>query len=141
MTGELIHASCVAIEGRAVLIAGASGRGKSDLAIRLIDRGAVLVSDDYTLIAQAEGQAMATAPETIAGKLELRGVGIVSLEVLSDVPVCLYVDLDRDPERLPEPQRRTLAGVEIPAIALAGLEASAPLKVEAALRLHGLPGS
>lgn len=139
MTGELVHASCVAIEGRAVLIGGASGRGKSDLAMRLVDRGAALVSDDYTLVADEDGRAMAAAPETIAGKLELRGVGIVSIEFASDVPVCLYVDLDRDPERLPEPQRRTVAGVELPAIALAGLEASAPLKVEAALRLHGLP--
>jgi serine kinase of HPr protein (carbohydrate metabolism regulator) len=139
VTATLVHASCVAVEGRAVLIGGASGRGKSDLAFRLIDRGARLVSDDCTLVTPAEGRLTAAAPATISGRIELRGVGILSLEPVSGVPVCLYVDLDRAPERLPEPATRILAGVPLPDIALAALEASAPLKLEAALRLHGLP--
>lgn len=139
MTATLVHASCVAIAGRAVLIGGGSGRGKSDLAFRLIDRGARLVSDDCTLVTPAGGRLTAAAPATIAGRIELRGVGILSLEPVTDAPVCLYVDLDRAAERLPEPATRSVAGVLIPDIALSGLEASAPLKVEAALRLHGLP--
>ena len=137
---ELVHASCVAIRGRAVLLSGASGRGKSDLALRLVDRGASLVSDDYTIVTSDGARVRASAPPTIAGKLEVRGVGLVGLAAASDVPICLFVDLDRPPERLPErPETCMVAGVQIPAIALPALEASAPIKVEKALILFGLP--
>jgi serine kinase of HPr protein (carbohydrate metabolism regulator) len=133
-----VHASCVAIGGRAVLLAGRSGAGKSDLALRLIDRGARLVSDDYTQLRRSGGRLLARAPETIAGKLEARGVGIVELEWDSDVAVCLEVDLDQPPDRLPEARSVLRAGVEIPRIALAALEPSAPIKVEQALLRFGL---
>ncbi|TFI58205.1 aldolase [Sphingomonas parva] len=139
MSEALVHASCVAIGGRAVLIAGASGRGKSDLAIRLIDRGARLVSDDYTLLAANGPRLIATPPDRIAGKIELRGVGIVELEPLRGVPVCLVVDLDLPVERLPDAGTRTIAGLDLPLIALSALEASAPIKVESALLRFGLP--
>ena len=142
MTGApdaLVHASCVAIGGRAVLLAGRPGAGKSDLALRLIDRGAVLVSDDYTELRRAGGRLLARAPATIAGKIELRGVGVVELEPAADVPVCLHADLDRPPERLPEAATLRLAGQDIPAVAIAALEASAPLKLEQALVRFGLP--
>jgi len=141
LSSETVHASSVAIHGRAVLIGGRPGTGKSDLSLRLIDRGAMLVSDDYTIVRRAKGVALAGAPATILGKIELRGVGIVELEAVQDVPVALFVDLDETPERLPEPgETRLVAGVAIPVLRLAGLEASAPLKVEAALALFGLPG-
>lgn len=140
LSSETVHASAVAIGGRAVLIGGRSGTGKSDLALRLIDRGAALISDDYTHIRRVKDQAIAAAPATIAGKIEVRGVGVVELDAVSDVPVVLFIDLDREPERLPAmDERRMLAGVSIPTIGLGGHEASAPLKVEAALRLFGLP--
>ncbi len=142
MSGEpdaLVHASCVAIGGRAVLLAGRPGAGKSDLALRLVDRGALLVSDDYTELRMAEGRLLARAPATIAGKIELRGVGIVELPAAADLPVCLHADLDRIPERLPEAATVRLAGVEIPSVALAALEPSAPLKLEQALVRFGLP--
>jgi serine kinase of HPr protein (carbohydrate metabolism regulator) len=137
---ETVHATCVAIGGRAVLLAGASGRGKSDLALRLIDRGAGLVSDDYTELRAEGSRLLACAPSPIAGKIEVRGLGIVPLEPLVDVPVCLLVDLDAPPVRLPETvASRMVAGREVPAVALAALEASAPIKVERALLLFGLP--
>ena len=136
---ETVHASCVAIGGRAVLLAGRSGAGKSDLALRLIDRGAILVSDDYTELRCVGGTLLAGAPATIAGRIEVRGVGIVDLEAASAVPVCLHVDLDAAPERLPEARTIRLAGRDIPRIALAALEASAPLKLERALVRFGLP--
>jgi serine kinase of HPr protein (carbohydrate metabolism regulator) len=138
VTGQ-VHASAVAIGGRGVLIAGASGRGKSDLALRLIDRGAGLVSDDYTVIEAEGGRLFASAPATIAGRIELRGVGIVSMLAVGRVPVCLLVDLDAPPERLPSPRTRTFLAIAVPVIAIAALEASAPIKVEAALALYGLP--
>jgi serine kinase of HPr protein (carbohydrate metabolism regulator) len=141
LSSETVHASSVAIRGRAVLIGGRPGMGKSDLSLRLIDRGALLISDDYTIVRRMKGAALASAPATILGKIELRGVGIVELATAQDVPAALFVDLDERPERQPEPgETRLVAGVAIPVLRLAGLEASAPLKVEAALDLFGLPG-
>ena len=139
LSSETVHTSCVAIGGRAVLIGGRSGKGKSDLALRLIDRGAHLVSDDYTLVRRVGTQLLASPPPTIAGKIELRGVGIVEFPADSDVPVALFVDLDLEPERLPNlEEKRMLAGVSIPVVGLGALEPAAPLKVEAALKLFGL---
>ncbi len=139
LSSETVHCSCVAIHGRAVLIGGRSGTGKSDLALRLIDRGAALVSDDYTHVRRVEGRALASAPATIKGKIEMRGVGIIELDALDDVPVALLIDLDEVPERLPDEERsRMVAGIAIPVFAVNAHEDSAPLKVEAALRLFGL---
>ena len=139
-SSERVHASAVAIDGRAVLIGGRSGAGKSDLAFRLIDRGALLISDDYCDVQRTEGGLRASAPPTILGKIEVRGLGVIEMETAQQVPVALLVDLDQAPDRLPEPgETRALAGVAVPVLYLAGLEASAPLKVEAALRLIGLP--
>lgn len=138
LSSETVHASCVAIDGRAVLIGGRSGRGKSDLAVRLIDRGAALVSDDYTLVRRQDGRLIATAPENIAGKIELRGVGILEYPAARDVPVTLFVDLDIEAVRLPDrDEKRMIAGIALPAIGLSAPEASAPIKVEAAVRLLG----
>jgi serine kinase of HPr protein (carbohydrate metabolism regulator) len=137
---ETVHATCIAIDGRGILIRGRSGRGKSDLALRLIDRGARLVSDDYTILAARRGRILAAAPPAIAGKLEIRGIGIVELAAETDVPICLVADLDEAPERLPEAAKQTVVlDSTVPAIAIAGLEASAPLKLEQALLRFGLP--
>lgn len=142
LSSETLHASSVAKDGRAILISGRSGAGKSDLALRLIDRGATLISDDYTIVRRVNGRLVATAPHNIEGKLEVRGVGVVSMDRATDVPVCLAVDLDRDVERLPElHDPLVVAGIKVPVIALTGLEASAPIKVELALAQFGLSAS
>lgn len=129
MSEPPIHASCVAVRGAGVLIAGPSGSGKSDLALRLIDRGAVLVSDDYTLLHAEDGALHATAPATIAGRIEVRGIGIVERPCLSSAPVALFVEAGT-PERMPMPATRTIAGIALPAYRLALLEASAPAKID-----------
>ncbi|KQN71074.1 HPr kinase/phosphorylase [Sphingomonas sp. Leaf62] len=129
MTEPPIHAGCVAIRGVGVLIAGPSGSGKSDLALRLIERGGVLVSDDYTLLHVEAGVLHATAPATIAGRIEVRGLGIVDRPTIASIPVALFVEAGT-PDRLPEPMTRTLAGIAIPAYRLALLEASAPAKID-----------
>lgn len=133
MTASRLHATTVAIAGRGVMIVGPSGSGKSDLALRLIDRGAVLVSDDYTAFSVIDGALMAAAPPTIAGRIEIRGVGIVELPHLAVAPVAMLVDLAGEAERLPEPRHERVAGLDIPAIALPAFEASTPIKVEIAL--------
>jgi len=135
--GEAIHATSVAIGGRAVLIEGPSGAGKSDLALRLIDRGATLVSDDYTLLSRSGPALLATAPATIAGQMEVRGLGIITLPRVADVPVGLVVHLSQAVERMPEATNRTIEGVPVPIVAVDGGTASAPIKVELALRQVG----
>lgn len=135
VSSDTIHASCVAIDGRAVLIEGRSGAGKSDLALRLIDRGATLVSDDYTTLLRRDGALTARPPANLAGKIEVRGIGIVEMPHVADIPVGLIVSITDAPPRMPEGGRvRRIAGVELREIALPSLEPSAPIKVEIALR-------
>ena len=136
-SSERIHASCVAIGAKAVLLCGASGSGKSDLALRLIDRGARLVADDYTIVARAGDRAIANAPTTIKGQLEAWGVGIVSFESVDAVEVALMVLLDEPVARMPEPATHLVAGLPIRTIALDAFRASTPIKVELALKGAG----
>jgi serine kinase of HPr protein (carbohydrate metabolism regulator) len=139
LSSETLHATSVAIAGRVVLLRGPSGSGKSDLALRLIDRGAALVSDDYTLVKRVEGRLIATAPDTIRGKMEVRGIGIVAMAALSDAPVALIADLFDPVDRMPlEPVHRNVAGIDVPVVKIAPFEASAPIKVELALKALGL---
>lgn len=135
LSSETLHATSIAIDGRAILLCGPSGCGKSDLALRLIDRGAVLVSDDYTLLQRIEGQLIATAPATIGGRMEVRGIGIVDMPNLGQAPVAMIVDLSDHVDRMPmEQNRRFIAGVDVPVARFAPFEASAPIKVEMAFR-------
>lgn len=130
-----VHATCVAVSGVGVVLRGPSGSGKSDLALRLIDGGARLVADDHVLLERCGGRLQARAPETIAGMIEVRGLGIMRLPHVDDVTVGLIVDLvaaDRV-ERLPEPARCSLLDVETPLIRLAAFEASAPAKLRLAV--------
>lgn len=136
LSSETMHASCVAVGGKAVLIEGLSGSGKSDLALRLIDRGAELVSDDYTVVTRDGNHVTASAPSTINGLIEVRGLGLVTLPHVMAATVALIVSLGDPVDRMPEGRTRTIAGIEIPLIAIAGFEASAPIKVEHALRLQ-----
>jgi serine kinase of HPr protein (carbohydrate metabolism regulator) len=135
LSSETLHATSVAISGRAVIILGPSGSGKSDLALRLIDRGATLISDDQTLVRLMNGKLLASSFGTIKGKMEVRGIGITEQETTTDIPVALIVDLRSDPERFPlENNERLLVGQRVPVLPLSPFEASAPIKVEIALK-------
>jgi serine kinase of HPr protein (carbohydrate metabolism regulator) len=139
LSAETVHASSVAIDGRAVLISGPSGAGKSDLALRLLDRGFTLVSDDQTIVRREGGLLIASAPPAIAGKLEIRGIGIVEMERVSDVPIALLVELTSDIQRLPDENReRPLLGVSLPLVSIDAMAASAASKVALALGRRGL---
>lgn len=119
---------------RGVLITGAPGAGKSDLALRLTGRGWRLVADDYAHVVASAGALYAIAPETIAGRMEARGVGVLSACALGLTRLSLTVELTDGPvERLPEPETRTFDGVALPVLRLNGFEASVVEKVAAAL--------
>jgi len=117
------------------LIEGESGAGKSDLALRLIDRGATLISDDYTLLQRAGSELIASPPDTIAGKIEVRGLGLIDTPYVEKIPVALLIRLTDAPERLPlADDVRRIAGLDIREVAVDSRTASAPIKVELALR-------
>lgn len=140
LSSETMHASTVvASDGRAVLICGRSGSGKSDLVLRMLDRGFTLVSDDQTVVRRDGARVIATPPANIAGKLEIRGLGIVEMDHRENVPVALLVELKSDIQRMPDasPERPVL-GVPLPLIHVDAMTASAPSKVALALDRMGL---
>ncbi|MFN4087577.1 MAG: HPr kinase/phosphorylase [Alphaproteobacteria bacterium] len=134
-----LHATCLAVDGNGILLRGHSGAGKSDLALRLIDGGADLVADDQVLLAVRDGRLWAAPPPSIAGRLEVRGIGIVAVPFRAEAPVVLVVDLvpPESVERLPEPRSCRIGGIGIPLIALTPFEVSAAAKVRLALRRPG----
>jgi serine kinase of HPr protein (carbohydrate metabolism regulator) len=131
-----IHASCVALDGGAVLIRGRSGTGKSDLALRLIDRGAKLIADDRVDLFREGHRLLARAPVPLQGMIEVRGVGIVRLPSVIDASIALVVDLVPRVrvERMPEITYEEILGVEVKRLALDPFDASTPLKVSLAVR-------
>jgi serine kinase of HPr protein (carbohydrate metabolism regulator) len=139
LSADTIHASTVAKDDRAVVITGMSGSGKSDLALRLLERGFTLVSDDRTLVRRERDRLIASAPPNIAGKLEIRGIGIVDMDHVDDIPVALLVELTGVVERLPDDSReRPILGVSLPLVSIDAMTASAPSKVALALDRMGL---
>lgn len=131
----LVHGTSVAIGGDGILLRGPSGSGKSDLALRLIDAGARLVSDDQTELSRDGDAVIMQAPQTIAGRIEVRGVGILRVPTAAQAPLRLVVDLvapDRV-ERLSEPQFCEVLQRSIPLLALAPFEASTAAKIRFAV--------
>lgn len=112
---DILHASCVAYAGHAVLILGASGQGKSALSLDLMSRGATLVSDDRVLLYLSQGKLWADAPKAIQGRIEARGVGILNAEASGPCPVSLVVDLnEKEVDRLPKHYTFSRFGVTVP---------------------------
>ncbi|WP_416153174.1 HPr kinase/phosphorylase [Thalassobaculum sp. OXR-137] len=133
---ETIWGNVLSIDGRGVLLRGPSGIGKSDLALRLIDSGASLVADDRVELAREGDSLIARAPEALSGRMEVRGIGIVSVPAVQRVSLVLVIDLvplEQVP-RMPDPGRWTHLGVSVPVISLFALEASAAAKVRMAVR-------
>ncbi len=130
---ETVHGTTVAVAGAGVLLQGASGSGKSDLALRLIDGGAILIADDRTILSRQGAQVVAEPPEPLRGILEVRGIGLIRVPTLVSIQLRLAVDLDMPSDRLPAPILSTLSGVDIPLIRLSAFESSAPAKIRLAV--------
>ncbi|MDD3447254.1 MAG: HPr kinase/phosphatase C-terminal domain-containing protein [Zavarzinia sp.] len=130
-----LHGTCVALEGKGVLLRGPSGAGKSDLALRLIERGARLVADDQVVLTRKGDSLLATAPSALAGLMEVRGLGILRFEALAEVLLALVVDLvpAETVERMPLPGQATIADTSLSHIAVTPFEPSAAIKVALAL--------
>jgi serine kinase of HPr protein (carbohydrate metabolism regulator) len=132
------NVTCVAIGGRAVLIEGAPGSGKSSLALALIDRGAVLVGDDGVTLEQRAGRLWALPPPNIAGLIEVRNVGLVTLPTES-APLALVISLDEAaPRHIERAEPVERAGHSLPCVALHPAGPVLPLRAEFALKAHGL---
>ena len=137
----LLHASCVAINGKAVLLTGISGVGKSDLAIRLIDDGAQLVADDQTLLSIENGVLLASPPPTIEGMIEIRHAGLARLPFVAGVPVALLVDLTPSGqvlERMPEQNVIFFLDQPVQRLRLPAFAASTPAKIRLLLSHPGI---
>lgn len=138
----IVHATSVAIDvdpdiGQVgVLLRGDSGIGKSDLALRLLDSGCLLVADDRTVIRRDNDRILLSAPDTIRGQLEVRGIGILPVPTAGDVPLVLVIDLavGAAVPRMPAARYETVCGAPIPAFTLDPRESSAPAKVRLGAR-------
>jgi len=132
----LFHASCVVINGKAVLLAGPPGIGKSDVALRLIDEGAQLLSDDQTELRLEGDVLIASSPPSIEGLIEIRHVGLAKMPFAASAPVELYVELtnpDETLERLPNPDPVFFLDRPVKRLRLPSFAASTPAKIRAAL--------
>lgn len=126
-----LHGTVVSLAGRGVLLKGPSGSGKSDLALRLVGRGAGLVADDQVEVFLEGGALFARAPEALAGLIEVRGIGIRRMAHVPRASLVAVVDLDpaAPRARLPEAEVAEIAGAALPVYRLGAFEASAPEKV------------
>ncbi|MDA1097402.1 MAG: HPr kinase/phosphatase C-terminal domain-containing protein [Proteobacteria bacterium] len=139
---SLVHGTCIAIGATAVLLRGAPGSGKSDLALRLLGRthlGVQLVADDQVILTRRSNELWAQAPARIAGLLEVRGVGVLEMTTLAEARVGLILDLcapgaQGAVPRMPEADHCTIDGVSLPLYPCVPFEASAPDKVVLLLR-------
>lgn len=111
----ILHATAVAVDGRGLLITGASGAGKSTLALALIGLGAMLVSDDQTMLTVTDGVVWLSCPEpSLQGVIEARNVGLLQASASDRAPLILVVDLDRlETERLPPRRNVSVLGCAI----------------------------
>jgi serine kinase of HPr protein (carbohydrate metabolism regulator) len=137
-----IHATCIAFDGKGVLLRGPPGSGKSDLALRAMADGARLIADDHVVLVRDGSRLFASAPASLHGRIEIRGLGIFEVEADRRAELAMIVDLV-DPatiERLPAAKRIALAGIELPRFALAPFEASAVAKLRFALMAALDPG-
>ena len=136
-----LHGTAVALDGRAVLLIGPAGSGKSDLALRLIDRGAILVADDAVRVQVGDAALQAQPLAGAEGRLFVAGIGIVTVSHIARAPLALAIDLTPHvvPAAFARPSHfRLFDDWAVPLLSLDGTRASAPIKVALALARWGL---
>ena len=139
MSGITHQATCVAIDGRAILIEGEPGTGKTSLALALIDRGAMLVGDDGVLLEQRGGRLWALPHPNTCGLIEVRNVGIAAMPC-GEAPVALLITLDHAaPRHVEGPTVTQRAGIALPSLTLWPDSPVLAIRAEMALSIHGLP--
>ena len=133
-----IHASCVSWQDKGILLLGRSGRGKSDLCLRLIDAGAKLVSDDQSIVENRNGKLIAGAPDSIKGMLEIREIGIVETPFIDKTEIRLKLDLQSfvKIDRMPEMRTESIENVAIPVFCLDAFSVSAVIKIKTFLSIQ-----
>ena len=135
-----VQGTCVALDGLGLLLRGPSGAGKSDLALRLIDAGGALVTDDLCEIRRDGGRLLADLPAGVdpsfRGRIEARGLGLLTVPYVGPVPLVLVVDLRPGgaPERLPEPAEVQYLGLALPLVVLDPFQASAAARLRLVAR-------
>ena len=133
MVGTLtLHGTCVEVRGSGVLVCGKPGVGKSSLALQLIDRGAILIADDQTLLSFEEEELMLQPPLSLRGMMEVRGVGLCAFPVQqkSFLKLCIEICEKEEPERLPDPLFVEYHGVKVPLLKLKKHDPLGALKIE-----------
>lgn len=132
MSDNTIHATCINMKGRGILLLGDSGTGKSDLALRMIDMGAHLVADDQVSLRVEDGMVIASPPTVLASLLEVRGLGIFRFPGMTKSALALVIQLvpQHQVVRMPLPATHELLGVKLPMWKLHAFEESAPNKIK-----------
>lgn len=134
-----IHGTVVVWKGSGILILGPSGSGKSDLAVRLMAEGGTLVADDRVDLSVENRSVIARAPTRLAGKIELRGIGIIDTDFEHSAPISMIIRLRERTEipRLPEPEMETVGDLTLPSISLHAFDASTTAKIALYLKSQG----
>ena len=126
------YATAVTYCGFGILIRGPSGSGKSDLALRLIDDGAGLVADDQVVIKAVGQELYLSPPDSLSGLIEVRGVGVIKIEYVSDIRLCLIVELDprNEIQRIPKIKEELIKKILVPVINMYAFESSVLAKIK-----------
>ena len=134
MKTKEIHSTSVVLDDNGILITGDSGSGKSDLALRLIDSGATLISDDITFCEKKIDRIILSCPSQTKGLLEVREVGIITVPFVEQIKLKMIVKLmNKELERLPRNKFSKLLGINIPLLTINGNNTSSVIKVKVKL--------
>ena len=134
MNLKRMHSTSVVIDDNGVLILGDSGSGKSDLALRLIDSGATLISDDISICRKNSDNIYLYCPPEIKGLLEVREIGIITVPFVESIKLRLVVNLrSKNNERFPKDNSFKILGIKIPLISIEGKNSSAVAKIKVKL--------